>query len=355
MAYGLAIIGYGSMANGHVKRIRKCASPFELKGAFDIMEESRQNAVNAGLSVYNTIDELYADKEVDIVLIATPNHLHKPYAIGAMRAGKHVITEKPVTISAADLEEMIAVSKETGKLFSIHHNRRWDPDFLAVRKALTEGVLKNPYVIESRIQGSNRYYGGWRNFKENGGGMLFDWGVHIIDQMLYLYPDKKVVSVNAHVYNRNSVEADDNFIVMIRFEHGLTYMVSCSTFSFIKQPRWNIVAANGTLQIEDFDSEVRIVRLKDGEGEVSLEQYIKFTEDGPVSVPVRREKREPETIVWPAVQQLNNSCEYYRNICGVLDGTAELIVKPEEALRVLRVIEAAFRSQSEGASVKCEI
>ena len=355
MAYGFAIIGYGGMAGAHVKRIKADTPFFELKGAFDVREEAKQRAVNAGLVAYNTADELYADKEVDIVLVATPNNMHKRYAIEAMRAGKHVISEKPVTISTADLEEMITVSKQTGKLLTVHHNRRWDPDFIAVQKAFREGVLRDPYVIESRIQGNHRFFGGWRNFRYHGGGMLFDWGSHLIDQMLYLFPDKKVVSVNAHLNNRNAVEVDDNFIVMIRFEHGLTYMVSYSTNSFLRLPRWNIIAANGTLQIENFDTEVNIVRLKDGEAEPSLEQIVRYTEEGPVSVPVMREKRETETLVWPAVTQSHNSYEFYRNIRGVLDGTAELIVKPEEALRVLRVIEAAFRSQSEGAAVKCEI
>ena len=97
-----------------------------------------------------------------------------------MRAGKQVISEKPVTLNAAELEEIIAVSKETGRLFSIHQNRRWDKDYRIIKRIYDEKLLGTPYFIESKVQGSRQAMHGWRGHKQNGGGMLLDWGVQFL-------------------------------------------------------------------------------------------------------------------------------------------------------------------------------
>ena len=109
----------------------------KLKGAFDIRPEALDKAREMGLYAYESLDEVLNDPEVDIVTIATPNNFHKPLAIKALRAGKeNVISEKPVTLNAAELEEIIAVRDETGKLFSVHQNRRWDKDYAIIKKIL---------------------------------------------------------------------------------------------------------------------------------------------------------------------------------------------------------------------------
>ena len=153
----------------------------KLKGAFDIRPEALDKAREMGLYAYESLDEVLNDPEVDIVTIATPNNFHKPLAIKALRAGKFVISEKPVTLNAAELEEMIAVRDETGKLFSVHQNRRWDKDYAIIKKILADGTIGTPYFIESRVQGSRRAMHGWRSYKVNGGGMLLDWGVHLLE------------------------------------------------------------------------------------------------------------------------------------------------------------------------------
>ena len=133
-----------------------------------------------------------------MVTIAVPNNFHKELAIQCLRAGKNVVCEKPVTMNAAELEEIMAVSKETGKLFSVHQNRRWDKDYRIIKKIIEDGTLGAPYFIESRVQGSRGAMYGWRGYKVNGGGMVLDWGVHLLDQMMDMI-DSPVVSVDAHL------------------------------------------------------------------------------------------------------------------------------------------------------------
>ena len=192
MKHVIAFIGYGGMAGWHHSMIRENFPDFTVKGAYDIRPEVREGMKQKGLYAYESAEELLADKEVDLVTIAVPNNFHKDYSIACMRAGKNVICEKPVTMNAAELEEVIAVSKETGKIFTVHQNRRWDRDYRIVRKALEEGTIGKPYFIETRVQGSRGSMHGWRGYRENGGGMLLDWGVHLLDQLLDMIPGKVV-------------------------------------------------------------------------------------------------------------------------------------------------------------------
>ena len=112
-----------------------------IGGIYDIKEEKREEAKAKGFSVYETEEAMLADPDIDVVLIATPNDCHKPIAIRAMHAGKNVISEKPVTLSSADLLEMENAAKETGKLLTVHQNRRWDDDFLIIKKLVEDGVV----------------------------------------------------------------------------------------------------------------------------------------------------------------------------------------------------------------------
>ena len=154
MQHTSAIIGYGGMGSWHHQSISEKVPAIRVKGTYDIRQEAREKAVANGLVAYETVEQLLDDKEVDLVTIAVPNNFHKDYAIRCLRAGKNVVCEKPVTLNAAELEEIIAVSKETGKLFTVHQNRRWDRDYVMIKKLLQDGTIGKPYFIESRVQGS---------------------------------------------------------------------------------------------------------------------------------------------------------------------------------------------------------
>lgn len=173
--YGL--IGYGGMGRWHTE-ILSNVPEIEIGGIYDIKEEKRIEAKEKGFSVYGSEEEMLSDPDIDVVLIATPNDCHKPIAIRAMHAGKNVISEKPVTLSSSDLQEMVNVAKETGKFLTVHQNRRWDDDFLIIRKIVEEQKLGHVFRIESRVHGSR----GIRATGEKKKYMVAEWfltGVYI--------------------------------------------------------------------------------------------------------------------------------------------------------------------------------
>lgn len=345
----MGIIGFGGMGANHHGRAGNAETGLDcitVTSAYDIREEARAEATSKGLKAYDKLDE-FLSADTDIVAVATPNNYHRELAIGALEAGKNVICEKPVTMNAAELEDIIAVSKRTGKLFAVHQNRRWDPDYVLVKKLLMEDdAIGKPYYIDTRVLGSQGSLHGWRGSKENGGGMLFDWGIHLLDQILWMIPSK-VKSVYANLHLVKSVECDDNFRLNLTFENGVNALIEVATNCFITYPRWHICGVNGTMIIEDWKGNGKMIKGIPGEA-VWVENLI-YTAGGPTR---SMYPRRPETIEETKIDGIEaNWYDYYRNIVDVLDNGAELIVKPEESLRVMRVIDAAFKSSKEGISI----
>ncbi|MBR3750507.1 MAG: Gfo/Idh/MocA family oxidoreductase [Clostridia bacterium] len=347
----LAIIGYGGMGEWHSVYLKDWLKDMiAVAGVVDIRKERTDRAIENGLKVYPSFESVLDDPEVEIVLLALPNDLHKPYAIKAMRGGKNVIIEKPATLNAADFEDLMQVQKETGKVLTVHQNRRWDRDFLMVKEIYNNKQIGNVYMLESRVQGSRQVLNGWRGAKINGGGMVYDWGVHLIDQYLNMI-DSPVTEVYAQLFGIYTDEVDDNFKAMLRFENGVSALVEVSMNCFILHPRWHVCGEVGTMVIDDWSCNGRIMRLSDKE-ELKWDEKIVYTAAGPTRSMAPRPIETMEELPLP---QVNDQLRFYIELCEHLDGKCELPVKPESVLRVLKVMDAIFESDKNGQSVKCNI
>lgn len=352
MKHTLAVIGYGGMGGWHCKNVAEKIPEITVKGIWDIREEARAKAKEDGLYAYGSLDELLEDKEVDLVTVAVPNNFHKDLVIACLRAGKNVVCEKPVAMNAAELEEMIAASKETGKLFSVHQNRRWDKDYRIVREIIESGRIGTPYFIESRVQGSRRSMYGWRGYKVNGGGMVLDWGVHLLDQMMDMI-HSPVVSVDAHLQIVFSEEVDDNIKLFLRFENGVSALLEMSTNCFVNLPRWHVSCTGGTTVVEDWACHGKTVQLREDAGEMAWDDDIVYTEAGPTRTMAPRPAYTTKEEPLPEVK--TDWSDYYKNIVDVIDNGAELIVKPEQCLRVMKVIDLIFEAEKQGHGIACRI
>lgn len=334
----LGIVGFGGMGNWHRELIETGIENLELAGMFDIKEERQEAARALGYRAYESLEALLADETVDMILVSTPNDCHKPIAIKAMEAGKNVVSEKPVTLSSENLLEMIDASKRTGKLFTVHQNRRWDEDFLTVKKLYDENALGEVFNIESRVHGSRGIPGDWRGKKEHGGGMMLDWGVHIIDQMLMMVKEK-ITSIYCKVNHVTNYEVDDGFTLILTFESGKTALLEVGTSNFIELPRWYMLGENGSVQIDDFLVHGKIVRITDWDKNDAV----------PVKTAAGLTKtmapRTDDTIhTEPVVKVDADIKDFYRNVMAAIEGREEQLIKHDELLRVMRVMETALRS-----------
>jgi predicted dehydrogenase len=334
----VVVVGYGGMGGWHTDRIRDMEK-FNLAGVWDIDPARLEVAKERGIRAYGSFEEVLADDSVSLLVIATWNDVHKPLCIAAMEAGKNVISEKPVTLSVVDLDEMIAVANRTGRLFTVHQNRRWDRDYLTMRQIVRQNLLGGIFRIESRVQGSRGIPGDWRKEKGHGGGMVLDWGVHLLDQALTLCDDDPLESVYAHVTHITNDECDDGFYTELQFKSGLRYMVEVTTNNFIELPRWYILGENGSTVIDNWDLDGKTVVVHD---------WSKID-----SVPVKAgtgitktmTPRTAETIHEEPLEKVHGEwVQYYDNVYDVIVNGATQIVNHRQMRRCIALIEAIFVS-----------
>ena len=147
------VVGYGFAGRCFHAYLVGITADLNLYGVVSGRPEAREEVRSQlGVKAFERFEEALVDLNVDLVVLATPNDLHAPQAIAAMEAGKHVVTDKPMCLNLREADDMIAASRRTGRLLSIFQNRRWDGDYLTVRKVLEEGLIGDPYYIEMAWQ-----------------------------------------------------------------------------------------------------------------------------------------------------------------------------------------------------------
>jgi scyllo-inositol 2-dehydrogenase (NADP+) len=336
--FKIGIIGFGGMGNWH-RELIDTIEGLQVAGIYDIKESRVKAAKELGIKAYESLDVLLSDKSIDFVLVSTPNDLHKPIAIKAMKAGKHVVSEKPVTLNSADLQEMIEVSEETGMLFTVHQNRRWDEDYLTMKKIFDEHILGEVYRIESRVHGSRGIPGDWRQEKEHGGGMVLDWGVHLLDQILLMLGDVKLKKVYATMTNITNQLVDDGFTAQLTFENGIEVVVEVGTSNFISLPRWYMLGVNGTAIIEDWDLSGRIVCAagKNEKDVIPVRTAAGLTK---TMAPRRDDTIQKQEL--PIVK--SDIRDFYKNVMESISNNEEPKIKLPEVKRIMKLMEAIFES-----------
>jgi len=344
----IGIVGLGGMGNWHRETIESIDG-LKVAGIYDIKESRVTFAKECGVDTYNSLEELLGDERIDLVLVATPNDMHKPIAIQAMRAGKNVVSEKPVTLSSSDLQEMINVSEETGMFFTVHQNRRWDEDYLTMKKIFDEKLLGEVFRIESRVHGSRGIPGDWRQEKEKGGGMVLDWGVHLLDQILQMMGKTKLKTVYATVTNITNQVVDDGFTAHLVFDSGVEVLVEVGTSNFISLPRWYMLGQDGTAIIEDWKLTGRIVRAT-GLNEADVVPV--RTAAGLTKTMAPRRDDTIKTEELPIVK--SDIRDFYRNVMSVIQNSEEPKIKLPEVMRVMKLMEAIFESSNNQEVIKFE-
>ena len=345
-ALGLAVVGFGGMGREHVHKLGGEAD-FQVTGVFDLRAERQDLARKEGLHAYGSWAALLADPRVDVVLVATPNDSHATLSIEALEAGKHVICEKPVAMNTAELDAIVAVATRTGRIFTVHQNRRWDDDYLTVRRILDDRTLGRVTHIETRVQGSRGIPGDWRKLARHGGGMLLDWGVHLLDRLVFLIPGP-IVKVYCRLHFPTGEEVDEGFHLFLTFGDGRTALVEVGTRHFQTLPLWMVLGDRGTALIHDWNLQGQMVVVGQDEGDAKpivagaglTKTMAPRSEAGEVRIPL------------PVVK--GDVGEFYRNVAAAVRGHEAPLVKNTEVRRILALMEAAFESHRTGEAVTFE-
>lgn len=343
-----AVIGYGGMGSWHVNHALK-SDVLDLAGIYDIDPQKSEKAKANGIYAYSSLEELLNDKSVELVTIAIPNDVHLYTVVKCLEAGKNVICEKPVALSTEDLNTMIEASKKSGKLFTVHQNRRFDVDYLAMQKLADTGEIGKPLRIESRIHGSRGIPSDWRGEKAHGGGMILDWGIHLIDQLMLIYKNEEIDTINCTVTNITNKEVDDGFYLTITFKSGAVAFVEVGTYNFIALPRFYMKAEKGSALITDWREKTKVAKCK----------YWHENDVLPVQTAAGLTKTmAPRDSVTLDEYELeipkSDVHDFYRNFCKAIDGEATQLVTHDQMLLDMKIMEYAFKSAELGQTLKFE-
>ena len=214
-------------------------------------------------------------------------------------------------------------------------------DFLAIKSIIDSGEIGETVNIESRIHGSRGIPSDWRCHKPYGGGMMLDWGVHLIDQMLKLIPEK-ITSVYCDMTNITTSEVDDGFNLRLTFESGKRATVEVGTYNFIAMPRFYMQAKGGSALIEDWQKKCKVAKLL-----AWCEKDVLPVQTAAGITKTMAPRDEVTIKSYEIDRPTSDVHNFYRNYVAAVDGKAEQLIKNCEVRRVLRVMEEAFVSSAE--------
>jgi scyllo-inositol 2-dehydrogenase (NADP+) len=340
----VVVVGYGFAGRCFHAYLIGLVPGLRLYGIATSRPEAREQIrLRPGVKIFDRFETVLDDPQVDLVVLATPNDLHAPHAVQALEAGKHVVTDKPMCLTLEEADRMIAASRRGGRLLSVFQNRRWDGDFLTVRKVLEEGLIGDPVLIEM-FWGQHGRPRGWRGERAHGGGKFIDLGAHLIDQALQLVP-----APVARVYSRFhrgcwETDVEDHAHTVISFANGVDVHLGTSSLARRPKPRWYVVGSRGVLVKEGIDPQERAMIA----GDIDAAR-----ED-----PAHRARLYLEAAGQPAEMVLETVPgrwrSYYENIAAALGGQQDLAVGPESGRAVVAVIEAARQSAAAGQAIRPE-
>lgn len=352
-----AVIGYGFIGRRHVDTL-KSFEESDCVAVCDINPLRRKEVEEKypDMEIYDNADALFEEADIDGVIISANNNQHKELVIKAARAGKHIICEKPAAMSVAELDEMIEETEKAGVTFTVHQQRRFDKDFRCIKECYDKKMVGNIYTIQSSLYGYNGNMHDWHVYKAEGGGMLYDWGVHLIDQILYMV-DSRLVSVYADVRNVVNKEVDDYFKILLGFENMVTAEIELGTY-FLSDRKdwferhWYVGGNKGSMYADKFNPEGKLVRTTRLLENVNEEQDKSAASYGPTrsfGVP------EPGLIVTEEIPQVDcEQIDYFKNYFKAMKGEEEFLVKIPEVRRVLAVMEACRESARTMRSIDFE-
>jgi predicted dehydrogenase len=302
--------------------------------------------------LYNSYPDLLADTSIDIVIVTSTPETHYEMCAAALRAGKHVMVEKPFVPTSAEADSLVKLSKETGKLLCVYQNRRWDSDFLTFRKLQQEGTLGRIVEFESHF---DRYKAErpstWKGElgMDKAGGVIYDLGTHLIDQAVVAFGLPK--SVTAFFANQRGDQGEaqpDSVTVLLHYD-GLLATIKAGVMSITpRQLRYFVRGTKGTYLKHHLDCQEDQLKAGQKPGDPGFGVEV-AANAGTLST---IENGQMVEKTYPNIQPLTYGTLYEQFARAVEAGDEELVpVKAEEARDVLRVIEAARRSAEEGKTV----
>jgi scyllo-inositol 2-dehydrogenase (NADP+) len=329
----VALLGYGLAGSVFHAPFIAAADGLELTAVTTRDPERRRSAEASypGVLVLEGPEDVFERAEdFDLAVVATPNRFHVPNTLDALEAGLPVVVDKPLTPTADEARHLIDSARERGLLLTVFQNRRWDGDFLTVRKLVRNGALGRVHRFESRIdRWRPELTGAWRERADELGGLLLDLGTHLVDQALQLFGPAELVHAEIDT-RRPGAEVEDDVFLALQHETGERSHLWMSLVAAQPGPRFRVLGERGAFVKRGEDPQEAALRAgrtpgDPGWGEEPPESWGLLNADDARPIPT-----EP-----------GNYVAFYDGVARALREGGPPPVDPTDAVRVLELLEAA--------------
>jgi predicted dehydrogenase len=321
----VGVVGYGgafNMGKWHLNEMKRAQMSPRAVVEIDPKRLDAARADFPGIETYSSVEEMLKESDVNLVTLITPHNTHAPLAVKCLNAGRHVVCEKPMAITTAECDAMIRAARANKVVLSTYHNRHWDGAIIEGAKLVRQGVLGHVFRAEAHMGGWGQPSDWWRTSRTISGGILYDWGVHLLEYCLQTI-DSKIVDVTGFAKEgfwapktrwKHDTNEDEGFAV-VRFANGAWLTLNMSSLESNPHP-----------------SRIEITGTKGSFVMISDREYEVYTHDG------------NKTIVTKAWSPESQGWRLYQNIADHLVKGAKLIITAEWARRPIHIIDLAVQS-----------
>ena len=330
----VAVVGYGpsfNMGRQHLTQMRDAGMNPVAVCDIDTARLKAAEEEFPGIATFSTVDDLLQNGDADLITIITPHDSHTDVALKCLNAGKHVVIEKPMTITTEQCDKLIDAANTHGVVLSTYHNRHWDGHLLEALQHINAGEIGDVFRIECHMGGYDQPSTWWRSKRSVSGGILYDWGVHLLEYSLQILSPAAILEVSG--YAKSGFWADslpfpddaneDEGHLTVRFTDGRWLSLNISSIDANNKGDRGILEITGTkgTYLMFFDKWI-----------------VKTKADGVVTI--REGKNQP-----------GQTEKFYQNIEAAISGREALVITPEWARRPVHILDLAVQSASIGKAL----
>lgn len=349
---GVAVIGFGLAGRVFHAPFVHAVPGLKLEAIVQRRGDEASKAYPSA-RILRSVEEALADPAIQLIVVGTPNETHFSLAKQALEAGRHVVIDKPFAATSAQARELIDLAKARNLVLAPYHNRRWDGDFLTVRKIVDREAVGRLVTFESHF---DRFRplpreATWKESGNPANGMLFDLGPHLVDQALALFGSPQAITASVRM-DRDATDIEDAFDITLHYPRLLAHcratMLACEN-----APRFLLHGTHGSFKKHGLDPQepallagAKVPRIGDPKS------WLAEPESEWGTLTVAPNPADPGTLTrTPIKTELGDYRNYYANVRDAINGMAPLEVKPEDAYRVIRLLEMARESSAEARTL----
>ena len=327
-------VGYGgafNMGRQHLNEMKDAGMTPVAVAEIDAERLEVASQDFPGIETYSSLTEMLTRSDVDLVTIITPHKTHAELALECLGAARHVVCEKPLAITTDECDRMIAAAEKAGVMLSTYHNRHWDGCIMNAVEKIGSGVIGDVFRVEAHMGGRHKPGDWWRSSRSTSGGIMYDWGVHLLEYSLQIIRSE-IAEVAGFAHKGfwapqtkwKDDTNEDEASAVVRFSGGEWLTLSMSSID--SNPKRGTLEITGTEGTYVFDGGTWEIITHDGEATVSTKG------------------RNPQ----------GEGRRFYRNVASHLSGKEDLVITAEWARRPIHILDLAVRSAKEGVALKAK-